>query len=110
MEEDIYNYRMPRKGADARAILSYPRMIVLKGSIVAEEVAKSMPEPYQALRRKLIGSGIIAYVNSQLAFTCDYGFDNPSVAACVIAGGSRDGYRSWRDAAGKTLSDIGFCR
>src|SRR5687768_5820769 len=101
---------MPRKGAHARAVLAYPAMTVLAGSVVAEPEVASMPKPYSRLRQRLIDTGVITRIGKRLVFTLDWRFDSASEAVCVVQGGSQDGYRSWKNGAGQTLSDLGYRR
>lgn len=109
-DEEVFTYSLPRKGGRARALWRYPTMVVLKGSTIAEFEAPAMPDDYRKLRQKLIDVGIIERINGELTFTRDYAFENPSIAVCVIEGGSRDGYRSWKDSEGRTISDLGYSR
>jgi hypothetical protein len=108
--EEVFTYSLPRKGGRARALWRYPTMVVLKGSTIAEYEASAMPADYHQLRQKLIDLGIIERIDGEMTFTRDHAFANPSAAACVIEGGSRDGYRSWKDSAGRTISDLGYSR
>ena len=86
-------------------------MVVLKGSWATRRPNKSMPARYQSLRRSLIEANIIASDGEgELCFTTDHTFDNPSEAACVVQGGSRNGFECWKDAAGRSLQDRGWCR
>jgi hypothetical protein len=85
-------------------------MLVLKGSTIAEYEASAMPADYRRLRQKLIDIGVIERLSGELTFTRDYAFENPSIAVFVIEGGSRDGYRSWKDSEGRTISDLGYSR
>src|SRR5437762_2036699 len=93
-------YRMPRKGVWARARLEYPEMVVLKGSVIADRAVESMPERYRSLRERLIGDGTIQSSEGRLVFTRDCRFSTSSEAVCIVEGGSRNGYLSWRDGEG----------
>lgn len=108
--EEVFTYSLPRKGGRARGLWRYPTMVVLKGSTIAENEASAMPPDYRRLRQKLIDLGIIERMHGELTFTRDYAFENPSIAVCVVEGGSRDGYRSWKDSEGRTMSDLGYSR
>jgi len=104
--EQVFTYSLPRKGGSARAVWRYPTMIVLEESTIAKFETATMRDEYKKLRQRLIDSGIIARRGSELTFTCDYTFSSASEATCVVEGGSRDGYRSWRDGCGRTISEI----
>lgn len=108
--EEVFTYSLPRKGGRARGLWRFPTMLVLKGSTIADSEAPAMPAEYRRLRQKLIDIRVIERLNAGLTFTRDYPFDNPSIAACVVEGGSRDGYRSWKDSEGRTISDLGYSR
>ena len=110
MNENIFTYVMPRKGACASARLVFPEMVILRDSVVAQHVVRSMPAAYRQLRERLIDQGVLAMVSGELKFTRDYRFANSSEAVCVVEGGSRDGYDSWRNAQGQTLGNLGYRR
>ncbi len=108
--EEVFSVFLPRKGGHARAVWRYPTMVVLQRSTIGEPATATMPEPYRLLRQRLIDWGVISRIDGAWTFTRDYPFNNASEAVCVVEGGSRDGYRSWKNDAGKTLSDLGYSR
>ncbi len=113
VEEELFTFALPKKGGDAKGHWRYPTMVVLKGSTIADNPTPKMPPRYYGLRDRLISTGVIARIAGEwgeLTFTRNYRFNSASEAACVIEGGSRDGYRSWKDRAGHTLSDLGFSK
>jgi uncharacterized protein DUF4357 len=82
-----------------------------KGSWAARFQTKSMPVRYQALRRDLIEAGAIALdASGEFRFVTNCNFASPSEAACVVQGGSRNGYDEWKNAAGRSLKQLGWSR
>jgi len=110
MNENIFSYDMPRKGVCARARLEFPEMVVLSGSVVAQDETPRMPDQYRALRRRLLEEGIIGWQGGYLVFLRDHRFTSSSAAVCVVEGGSRNGYVAWRNQHGQTLRDLGYQR
>jgi len=100
----IWKYTMPRKGACAYAVWKPPRLVVLKGSGVADGEAK-MTKSYSKIRRSLIKNGVIEpNAHGSLIFTQDFAFSSLSAAASVVSGGSRNG-DVWRDGQNRKLPD-----
>jgi hypothetical protein len=107
-----FKFEMPKKGAKARAIINLETetkiTTVLKGSVLAEDDAPSMPSRYQVLRDQLILEGIIEKKDNEWVFSTDHLFLNPSAAICVIARNSTDGYLEWKNSNGQCLNDLGY--
>jgi len=85
-------------------------MVVLKGSTIAEFETDSMPEHYRELRRRLIEWGIIVRMDGHLTFAQDYQFGSASEAVCIVEGGSRSGFQSWKDGEGRMIAELGYSR
>lgn len=66
--------------------------IVLEGSPMREEVAKSCPETVKLLREKLKEKGVV--VNNR--FTIDYRFNSLTQAANCLKGCSLNGKKVWK--------------
>ena len=108
---EIFTYSIPRKMVNASASLQGLRMVVLKGSIAALGSTNSMGDRYRRLRDKLIRDEVMKDDgHGYYVFTRDYPFSSPSAAACVVEGGSRNGFVSWQDSKGRTLRDLGHSR
>ena len=108
-ELEVFYLDMPKKGVCARAVVEDNMMKVLAGSIVAEEAVPSMSEKDRRLRDELISDGVIADEGEgNLMFTCDHYFNSPSEAACVVAGGSRNGLDAWKDKVGRSMKELRF--
>jgi len=106
--DTIFTFVMPMKGAHAKA--AWHPFTVLEGSSIAE-VETTMHEPYRKLRHTLIENGVIKKdAKGVWRFTRNHPFMNPSEAASVIAGGSRNGNDSWLDGRNRTLPECGFPR
>jgi hypothetical protein len=109
--EETFSYEMPRKGAYATGRLRFPKFIVNRGSIIANSEASATPSKYKALRKWLIEQGVVQRNEyGSLQFERDYVFANVSEAVCVVEGGSRSGYESWRNSRGSTLKSLGWSR
>ena len=108
--ENRFAFYVPRKGAYAIAVWhpTEQRITVLKGSSVAGYVAGSLYPKYFNLRSKLIEDGTIKNQDGRLTFSCDHTFNNPSIAASIIAGNQRNGYDAWENSNRKSLKMLGF--
>lgn len=92
------------------------RTTVEKGSKFRKYPTPSLNKSYVRYRAALVSNGILTLVGNTYVLTRDFPFTNPSIAACLIEGGSRNGYESWRaftNEGFKSLCDFGirrFCR
>lgn len=102
IDENIF-YISAARGANARGALSSDGFIVFKGSNIAIDTTQSMSSSLVNLRQKLIDKGI---VNENFAFTTDYLFTSPSLAAAVVMGRNANGRVEWKTQTGKTVKDI----
>lgn len=101
--QEEWEYYDSSRGVDAKGVLRYPLMFVLKGSKWSYEVADHVREKVDLFREWLKEEGIV--VNG--TFVKHYPFTSPSEAAGVLAGSSVSGFRCWeRDR--KTMNDWGF--
>ncbi len=59
---------------------------------------------------RLIAEGVMAPLLNDagvtLAFTRDYLFTSPSLAACIVMGRAANGWIEWKDAIGRTLDEV----
>lgn len=76
--------------------------VVLKGSIVDENNATSMPEKLKEMRQMCIRNGEIVEGKT----TKDYLFSSPSYAAAFLLGASANGRTEWKTKDGVTLKAI----
>lgn len=102
--QDLY---LRSGGIEARAILEDDELVVLEGSVAAEEVAPSLSLGYRAIREKLMSAGILVRgEESLLKFTQNYPFPSPSQAAAIIVGYAINGRQAWKAADGVALGDV----
>jgi Domain of unknown function (DUF4357) len=109
VSETVYFHRERGRGADAIGVDSEARetprgFIVLEGSSGPAR-DNVMTRGYALLRQRLRADGIlVASEPGALRMSRDYVFDSPSAAASVLAGGSRNGKTTWKDATGRTFA------
>ncbi|SET02277.1 protein of unknown function [Methanococcoides vulcani] len=103
-KKNIYYY----KGKDAEGEGEYTEegFIVNKGSKSNVDEAPSIHSSIKSLRENLVEKGILREENGLYIFQEDFTFSSPSTAACVLLGGSTNGWRVWKDKHGKTLDKI----
>jgi hypothetical protein len=100
-----HTFTYETKGVKATAIFnSYTgRMTILKGSRVAK---RSVGVGSHQVKRKEL---TLAKVIVDFEFTRDEEFERPTLAACVVHGGSRSGnQKTWVNQEGDSLLDLGF--
>lgn len=97
---------MDSKGAKATGYEASDGFVVRQGSFAVPEIAPSMMEHAQALRKALVDKGILKLDGGRLVFTQDYLFNSPSLAASMVAGNSTNGREAWKTANGETLKQL----
>ena len=94
-------------GADGRGLYTPEGFVVLKGSTGRRESVPSLHGTvYEHVRERLIESGVLRVEGDRVVMTRDYVFGSPSRAALVLLGRSANGWREWKNAAGKTLHEV----
>ena len=94
-------------GADGRGLYTPEGFVVLKGSTGRRESVPSLHGTvYEHVRERLIESGVLRVEGDRVVMTRDYVFGSPSRAAVVLLGRSANGWREWKNAAGKTLNKV----
>lgn len=94
------------RGCDASGELVEDGFVVFRGSKSRIDPTASMPEPIGNRRKAMLEAGIIEVMNGVYVFQQDYLFPSPSNAAAVVLGASANGWNEWKDANGKTLSEV----
>lgn len=89
------------RGANATGYLVPDGFVVRKDSLVAQSTAPSMSKNLIELRNRLITKGII---NDNFAFTSDYVFSSPSLAAAVVMGRNANGRTEWKTSDRQTIN------
>jgi len=93
-------------GVKAQAIQTDEGFVVLKGSEAKLEESNSIGEPYKLQREQLLEAGRLIADGTIYRFNKDVLFSSPSAAATVVAGANRNGLRSWKNEAGKSLKEM----
>jgi hypothetical protein len=96
---------MELKRVKARAMFDDGRIRVLKGSTAVRMTRGSMPDGPRQLRDEMIRTGALRDAVFDYEFTKDWLFDDPSPAACVVAGASKNGLDCWIMPDGRTLGE-----
>lgn len=99
---ELYHIKATR-GADAIGYTVSDGFVVKKDSIVASTITPSMSENLKRWRENLFSDGTI---NSKNAFTKDYIFSSPSLAASIVMGRNANGRTEWKNDHGATIKQI----
>lgn len=91
------------RGADAKGLLVSDGFLVIKGSKIAKDTARSMSSNLVNLRNKLLDKNI---VNQEFVFVSDYMFTSPSLAAAVVMGRNANGRTEWKTINNMSIKDI----
>lgn len=102
-QNQSYFYIKAARGAEATGIIVSDGFAVLKGSIIASSITKSMSTSLCNLRNLLLNKGII---NADFYFEQNYTFTSPSLAAAVVMGRNANGRTEWKTTDKKTLKEI----
>jgi len=102
-QNQSYFYIKAARGAEATGIIVSDGFAVLKGSIIASSITKSMSTSLCNLRNLLLNKGII---NADFCFEQNYTFTSPSLAAAVVMGRNANGRTEWKTTDKKTLKEI----
>ena len=96
-------YIKAARGADATGYTVSDGFVVKKDSVIASSTTPSMPDSLKRLRNSMLSDGTI---NSEFAFTKDYIFTSPSLAATIVMGRNANGRTEWKTADGTTIKQI----
>lgn len=93
--------------AEAKGQVTDEGFVVFEGSTARGEMTDSLQHGYRAMRQELEESGKLRGAGNVMEFTQSVLFNSSSAAACVVAGGSRSGPRSWNETnTGRTLGEV----
>lgn len=91
-----------KSGVEASALYGQEEIVVLKGSLVRHETAKSAKPEQRAKALK----DLCEEINGQLLVKKDTPFSSPSKAAWFVTGTSINGWNNWMTKEGVTLDQI----
>lgn len=94
------------RGCDATGELVEDGFVVHRGSKSRIEPTNSMPAGIGSRRESLVEGGIIEEIDGMYVYQQDYLFPSPSAAAATVLGASANGWNEWKDASGRTLSEV----
>ena len=100
------SFRCKVKAAEAAGELTDDGFVVFKGSTAVVEERPSIPDAIRAMRKRMVEDQTLAEHNSLLLFQRDHVFNSPSTAASVVAGGSMNGWKQWKNEQGRRLTDV----
>ncbi|NGY03868.1 GIY-YIG nuclease family protein [Solimonas terrae] len=93
--------------ADARGLFTEEGFVVLKGSSGRMETVPSFQaHGYQRVRDRLLEQGVLVQRDGRVHFERDHLFASPSAAAACVTGRTANGLIEWKDAQGRTLSEV----
>ena len=103
--EEVYFCR--GSGAEGRGLYTSEGFVVLAGSIGRKEnVPSVIGTSIEAMREKLIATGVFRVEGDQIVAQKDHLFGSPSMAAMSLMGRTANGWLEWKDAAGRTLDEL----
>jgi hypothetical protein len=103
---NVAEFRFVGNGFDATAEWYEGLITVSAGSTVCSEEAPTTPAAAKAARAAMLSDGtLIREPNGVLRFARDREFHSASLAAGIVAGGSRSGPREWKHASGLSLKE-----
>lgn len=81
--------------------------VVLKDSVGRlENVVSIQGTPVEAMRVRLLESGVMEADGDRVVFLKDHLFNSPSQAAAAVLGRSSNGWVDWKDERGRTLDEL----
>ena len=94
-------------GANGTGRFTSEGFVVLKRSVGRKATTAKMQggTADQRRQRHLKGAGVID-LGDTIEFARDYLFDSPSMAAFALSGRSANGWKAWKNKAGKTLDEV----
>ena len=93
-------------GIEAQGYESSRGFVVRKGSKAKTQIAPSAHDGTIRLRNDLIKQEVLTIQDDIYAFTQDYVFNSPSLAASILLGRNANGRIEWKDQGGRTLKEL----
>jgi len=92
---------MRRVDGEGKMMIIDGKCTILKGSKIRSEVVKSFPSCFMDIREDWFNDGAIV----DGVFVRDIVCESPSMAACILGGGSINGKTAWKTREGLTYGD-----
>lgn len=93
-------------GFTARGVSVSDGFLVLAESEANGKMAPSSSEYVTRIREPLLADGTLQPAGSNFVFTRNHLFGSPSAASVAVLGRSSNGWIVWKNAEGKTLTDL----
>jgi predicted GIY-YIG superfamily endonuclease len=105
---ELFFCRSPGAGVDGRGLYTPEGFVVLAGSVGRLENVPSIQGTNDGrVRERLIAAGVMEVSEAgTITFPRDHLFRSPSSAASALLGRTANGWREWKNAQGRTLSQV----
>ena len=105
---ELFFCRSPGAGVDGKGLYTPEGFVVLAGSVGRLENVPSIQGTNDArVRERLIAAGVMEVSEAgTITFPRDHLFRSPSSAASALLGRTANGWREWKNAQGRTLSQV----
>jgi hypothetical protein len=105
---ELFFFRSPGAGVDGKGLYTPEGFVVLAGSVGRLENVPSIQGTNDArVRERLIAAGVMEVSEAgTITFPRDHLFRSPSSAASALLGRTANGWREWKNAQGRTLSEV----
>jgi hypothetical protein len=105
---ELFFCRSPGAGVDGKGLYTHEGFVVLAGSVGRLENVPSIQGTNDArVRERLIAAGVMEVSEAgTITFPRDHLFRSPSSAASALLGRTANGWREWKNAQGRTLSQV----
>ena len=105
---ELFFCRSPGAGVDGRGVYTPEGFVVLAGSVGRLENVPSIQGTNDGrVRERLIAAGVMEVsAAGAITFPRDHLFRSPSSAASALLGRTANGWREWKNAQGRTLSQV----
>lgn len=93
-------------GIDGRGLYTPEGFVILKGSVGRRANVPSIQGTSdERFRQKLVETGVMKEDGETVVFQKDHLFNSPSMALIALLGRTANGWKEWKDAAGRTLDE-----
>lgn len=107
VEENQELWYLEGPQAKATGTFTSEGFIVLKGSRARAQFAQSATDSFFSRKRdNMAKEGVLVLEGKSYVFTEDYPFKSPSGAAGVALARHANGWKDWKDKAGRTLDEV----